>query len=58
LSSPLAQPIKLIEKVIPNSVKMRADGEAFAYTSDHDDADNFKLYLYDFKSKTAKELVR
>jgi hypothetical protein len=57
LSSPLAQPIRLMDKVIPNSVKMRVDGDAFAYTSDHDDADNFKLYLYDFKNKTAKELV-
>jgi dipeptidyl aminopeptidase/acylaminoacyl peptidase len=57
LSSPLSQPTKLIEKIIPNSVKMRPDGESFAYTSDHEDEDNFKLYLYDFKNKAAKELV-
>lgn len=57
LGSPLAQPVKLIEKVIPNSVKMRPNAESFAYTSDHEDEDNFKLYLYDFKSKTSKELA-
>ncbi len=31
LSSPLAQPVKLIEKVVPNSVKVRPDGQTFLY---------------------------
>lgn len=57
LSSPLAQPEKLVEKVVPNSVKMRPDGQAFAYTSDLDDQDNFQLFLYDFENKTSTKLV-
>lgn len=57
LSSPLAQPEKLIEKVVPNSVKMRPDGQAFAYTSDFEDEDNFQLFLYDFDKKTSTKLV-
>lgn len=57
LSSPLAQPEKLIEKVVPNSVRMRPDGQAFAYTSDLEDEDNFQLFLYDFAKKTSTKLV-
>lgn len=57
LNSPLAQPEKLIEKVVPNSVKMRPDGRAFAYTSDLEDEDNFQLFLYDFEKKTSTKLV-
>lgn len=57
LSSPLAQPEKLIEKVVPNSVKMRPDGQALAYTSDLEDEDNFQLFLYDFDKKTSTKLV-
>lgn len=57
LSSPLVQPEKLIEKVVPNSVKMRPDGRAFAYTSDLEDEDNFQLFLYDFEKKTSTKLV-
>lgn len=51
LSSPLAQPEKLVEKVVPNLVRMRPDGQAFAYTSDLEDEDNFQLFLYDFEKK-------
>lgn len=57
LSSPMAQPEKLIEKVVPNSVKFRPDGQAFAYTSDLEDEDNFQLFLYDFAKKTSTKLV-
>ena len=57
LSSPLAQPEKLVEKVVPNSVKMRPDGQAFAYTSDLEDEDNFQLFLYDFANRTSVKLV-
>ncbi len=57
LSSPLAQPEKLVEKVVPNSVKMRPNGQAFAYTSDLEDEDNFQLFLYDFEKKTSTKLV-
>ncbi len=57
LSSPLAQPEKLVEKVVPNSVRMRPDGQAFAYTSDIDDEDNFQLFLYDFAKKTSTKLI-
>jgi len=57
LSSPMAPPEKLVEKVVPNSVKVRPDGRAFAYTSDLDDEDNFQLYLYDFEKKTSTKLI-
>lgn len=57
LSSPLSQPVKLIEKVIPYSVKVNPNGKAFAYTSDYEDEDNHLLYLYDFNDKTSKKLV-
>src|SRR5262245_28416212 len=32
LDSPLAQPVKLIEKIIPQTVKINPSGESFAYT--------------------------
>ncbi len=57
LNSPLAQPVKLIDKVIPQSVKFNPNGESFAYTSDHEDEDNYQLYHFDFKEKTPKKLV-
>lgn len=57
LSTPMAQPEKLVEKVVPNSVKMRPDGRAFAYTSDLDDEDNYQLYLYDFEKKVSTKLI-
>ena len=57
LNTPLAQPVKLIEKVIPNSVKVNPNGKNFAYNSDHEDEDNYQLYLYDFNDKTSKKLV-
>lgn len=57
LNSALEQPVKLIEKVIPQSVKINPNGESFSYTSDHEDEDNYQLYLYDFKTKTSKKLI-
>jgi dipeptidyl aminopeptidase/acylaminoacyl peptidase len=57
LSSPLAPPERLVERVVPNSVKMRPDGQAFAYTSDLEDEDNFQLFLYDFGKKTSTKLI-
>lgn len=57
LSTPLSPPVKLIEKVVPYIVKMRPGGESFAYTSDHQDEDNYRLYLYDFKDKSIKDLI-
>ena len=57
LNTPLAQPVKLIEKVIPYSVKVNPNGKNFAYNSDHEDEDNYQLYLYDFNDKTSKKLV-
>ena len=57
LNAPLSQPVKLIEKIVPSSVKMRPDGDSFAYTDDHENEDNYQLYLYDFKEKTPKKLV-
>lgn len=57
LGSALGQPVKLIEKVVPQSVKINPTGESFAYTSDHEDEDNYQLYLYDFKTKSSKKLI-
>lgn len=57
LNSPLSPPVKLIDKVIPYSVKTNPNGDSFAYTSDHEDQDNFVIYLYDFKEKTPKKLI-
>lgn len=57
LNSPMGQPEKLVEKVVPNFVKMRPDGQAFAYTSDLEDEDNFQLFLYDFAKKSSTKLV-
>ena len=57
LNTPLAQPVRLIEKVIPYVVKVNPNGKNFAYTSDHEDEDNYQLYLYDFNDKTSKKLV-
>ena len=36
---------------------MRPDGQAFAYTSDLEDEDNFQLFLYDFAKRTSVKLV-
>jgi dipeptidyl aminopeptidase/acylaminoacyl peptidase len=57
LSSPLSSPVRLIEKIVPYSVKTNPNGESFAYTSDHEDQDNFVLYVYDFKEKTTKKIT-
>jgi dipeptidyl aminopeptidase/acylaminoacyl peptidase len=57
LETPMAQPVKLFEKIVPQSLKMRPSGESFAYTSDHEDEDNYQLYIYDFKEKTPKKVV-
>jgi len=57
LDTPLSQPEKLIDKIIPYSVKTNPNGESFAYTSDHEDEDNYQLYLYDFKDRTPKKLI-
>lgn len=55
LESPLSKPAKLTEKGVPNSVRFSPDGRSFIFTSDHEDPDNFQLYLYDFKERAAKK---
>lgn len=57
LGSPLSPPEKLIEKVVPSSVRMRPDGQAFAFSSDQQNEDNFELYLYDFGKQTSSKLT-
>ncbi len=57
LDKPMSTPVKLLEKIVPQSLKMRPGGEAFAYTTDHEDEDNYQLYIYDFKEKTPKKVV-
>ena len=57
LDTPMAQPARLTQGFVPNKVKMRPNGSAFAYTSDHEDEDNYQLYFYDLKEKTTKKLT-
>lgn len=57
LDTPMSQPVKLLEKIVPQSLKVRPGGEAFAYTTDHEDEDNYQLYIFDFKEKTPKKVV-
>jgi dipeptidyl aminopeptidase/acylaminoacyl peptidase len=57
LNTPMSAPVKLLEKIVPQSLKVRPGGEAFAYTTDHEDEDNYQLYIYNFKEKTPKKVV-
>lgn len=57
LDSPMSKPVHLIEKIIPDSLKVRPDGKSFAYRSDHENEDNYQLYLYTFKDKSTKKLT-
>lgn len=57
LNSPLVSPVKLFDKIIPYSVKVNPAGVSFAFSSDHEDEDNFQLYVYDFKEKLSKKLI-
>ena len=63
LDQPMAQPIRLTQGFVPSKVRMRPDGSSFAYNSDHENEDNYQLYLYDlkekydFKEKTPKKLA-
>lgn len=57
LDAPMSQPVKILEKIVPQSVKVRPSGESFAYTTDHEDEDNYQLYIFDFKEKTPKKVV-
>lgn len=57
LNSPLVSPVKLFDKIIPYSVKMNPAGVSFAFSSDHEDEDNFQLYVYDFKEKLSKKMI-
>lgn len=56
LNSPLSLPVKLIDKIVPYSVKINPNGKTFAFTSDSEHKDNYQLYLNDFKEKTPKKL--
>lgn len=55
LESPLSKPRKLTEKGVPHSVRVNPDGQSFMFTSDHEDPDNFQLYLYDFQKGVANK---
>lgn len=57
LDNPLAKPSKLIGEIIPNTVKVRPDGKSFAFNSDHEDEDNYQIYLYDFSEKKSRKLI-
>lgn len=51
LDAPMAQPVRLTQGFVPNKVRMRPDGVGFAYTSDHENEDNYQIYFYDLKEK-------
>ena len=51
LDQPMAQPVRLTQGFVPSKVKMRPDGSSFAYNSDHENEDNYQIYLYDLKEK-------
>ena len=63
LDAPMAQPVRLTQGFVPNKVRVRPDGTSFAYTSDHENEDNYQIYFYDlkekydFKEKTPKKLT-
>jgi len=57
LDTPMAQPVQLLQKFVPNLVKVSPDGTSFGYTSDQDTEDSYQLYVYDFKEKSAKKLT-
>lgn len=57
LDTPMAQPVQLLQKFVPNLVKVKPDGTSFGYTSDQETEDSYQLYVYDFKEKTSKKLT-
>lgn len=57
LSSPLSKPEKLLDKIIPNTLKTNPNGGSFAYTSDHEDEDNYQLYVYDLRERASRKLT-
>lgn len=57
LDTPMAQPVQLLQKFVPNLVKFRPDGTSFAYTSDQEAEDSYQLFIYDYKEKTSKKLT-
>ena len=57
LDSPMTQPVRLTQGFVPNKVRMSPGGLGFAYTSDHEDEDNYLLYFYNFSDKTSKKLT-
>ena len=57
LGGPMAQPVKLFEKVIPAAIKFNPAGTQAAYNTDSEDEDNYQLYVYDFKEKAARKLA-
>ncbi|HRH41599.1 MAG TPA: alpha/beta fold hydrolase [Pyrinomonadaceae bacterium] len=57
VNSPLSEPVRLFDKIFPYSVKFNSTGDSFAFTSDHENEDNYQLYLYDLKDNSQKKLV-
>ncbi len=57
LNSPLSEPTKLFDKIVPNTIRVNPNGRSVALTTDHEDEDNYQLYLYDFEKKETKKLI-
>ena len=57
LGEPMAEPVRLFEKIIPSTIRFNPSGNLAVYATDFEDEDNYQLYVYDFKEKTSKRLV-
>ncbi len=57
LDKPLSQPVKLFDKIFPDSVKTSPKGDSLVFSSDYENEDNYQLYLYNFKEKAQKKLT-
>lgn len=57
LDSPLVTPVKLLDSIVPYSVKTRIGGGSFAYNFDVKKDDNLQLYLFEYETKASKQLT-
>jgi dipeptidyl aminopeptidase/acylaminoacyl peptidase len=57
LDKPLSRPVKMFDKIFPHSVKINPKGDSFVFMSDHENEDNYQLYLFNFKENTQKKLT-
>lgn len=51
---PMAAPERLVDKKIPNTVRVSPNGTVFAFIDDGEDQDNYELYLWSKGGKVTK----